>query len=271
MPFSASAGTGINVRRALSRPTRGRIPFGPRRTLLAVIDDQQIELRHVRHARPRRRAQSRCCRVPGGAAPQSGALTPPTQWATSALRCRWSIGVVSDRTVSTMRCDMLSSTLVTCQVAVGPVLMCSPSGSTRQRTSWTQTCRPQMPRGSWLAGSAARPGRRIATCSAPPGPGMCRCRLLRRCSPSSCRCRSSHRSGLMRPRQAGRCRRWSGRRWRSSWHEPIEMIHAGERVGGRDRVRFRSPAGRGIVGGLPHLGPRTTLAQCPRRSGSELC
>ena len=33
--------------------------------------------------------------------PQGGILTPATQWATSALRCRWPIGVVSDRTVST--------------------------------------------------------------------------------------------------------------------------------------------------------------------------
>jgi len=166
---------------------------------------------------------------------------------------------------------MLSSTLVTCLVAVGPVLMCSPSGSTRQRTCWPQMCRPRMPPGSWRAGSAARLGRRIATCSAPAGPGMCRCRLRRRCSPSSCRCRSSHGCGRMRPPRAGRCRRWSGRRWRSSWHELIEMIHAGERAGGRDRVRLRSPAGRGIVGGLSHLGPRTTLAQCACRSGSELC
>jgi hypothetical protein len=33
--------------------------------------------------------------------PQGGIKTPATQWATSALRCRWPIGVVSDRTVST--------------------------------------------------------------------------------------------------------------------------------------------------------------------------
>ena len=33
--------------------------------------------------------------------PQGGILTPATQWATSALRCCWPIGVVSDRTVST--------------------------------------------------------------------------------------------------------------------------------------------------------------------------
>ena len=166
---------------------------------------------------------------------------------------------------------MLSSTLVTCLVVDGLVLMCSPSGSTRQRTCWTQMCRPQMPLGSWLAGSAARPGRRIATWSAPPIPEISKGLLLRRCSLSSCRCRSSHGSARMRPPQAGRCRRWSGRRWRSSWHEHAEMIHAGERAGGRDRVRLRSPAGRGIVSGLPHLGPRTPLAQCACRSGSELC
>lgn len=73
--------------------------------------------------------------------------------------------------------------------------------------------------GSWRTGSTARLGKRSATCSAPVGPGVCQCRLLRRCSPSSCRCRSSRGSGRMRPRRAARCRRWSGRRWRSSLQE----------------------------------------------------
>ena len=201
----------------------------------------------------------------------SGETTPPTQLATSVSRCRWVIGGLSGRGVSANRWDMSSSTLVTCLAVVGLVPMCSLRVSTRRRTCWPRRYQPRTPRGSLLPGSAARLGKRIATCSAPAGRATCRCRTRPRCSPSSCRCRSSRGSGPMQQPRVGRCRRWSGRRWRSSWREHIESVHAGERAGGRDRVRLRSPAGRGIVGGLPHPCPRTTLAQRPRRSGSEPC
>ena len=171
---------------------------------------------------------------------------------------------------------MSSSMLVTCllvglPVALALVVTCSPSGSTPPRTCWTRGCRQPTPRESWPAGSAVRPGRRTATCSAPAGPDMLRCPPRPRCSPSSCRCRSSRGSVRMPPRRGGRCPPWSRRRWRSSWRGRIESVPAGERAGGRDRVRLRSPAGRGIVGGLPHPCPRTTLAQRARWSGSEPC
>jgi Reverse transcriptase (RNA-dependent DNA polymerase) len=208
--------------------------------------------------------------------PQGGIMTPPTQLATSVLRCRWVIGVSNCHGVSVRGYDMSSSMLVTCllvglPVTVALVVTCSPSGSTPPRTCWTRVCRQPTPRESWPAGSAVRPGRRTATCSAPAGPDMLRCPPRPRCSPSSCRCRSSRGSVRMPPRRGGRCRRWSRRRWRSSWRGRTESIPAGERAGGRDRVRLRSPVGRGIVGGLPHPCPRTTLAQRARWSGSEPC
>ena len=169
---------------------------------------------------------------------------------------------------------MLSSTLVTCRVVgllVALVVMCLLNGSTLPRTCWARGCRPRRRHESLPAGSVARHGKLTDTCSAPAGPGMCRCRIRPRCSPSSCRCRSSGGSGRTPPLRAARCRRWSRRRWRSSWRGRIESARAGERAGGRDRVRLRSPAGCGTVGGLPHPGPRTTLAQRVRGSGSELC
>src|SRR5271166_2144112 len=150
-----------------------------------------------------------------------GLMTPPTQLATSALRCRWVIGVSNCRGVPVRRRDMSSSMLVTCLLVVLPVTValvvtCSPSGSTPPRTCWTRGCRQPTPRESWPAGSAVRPGRRTATCSAPAGPDMLRCPPRPRCSPSSCRCRSSRGSVPMPPRRGGRCPPWSRRRWRSS-------------------------------------------------------
>ena len=41
-------------------------------------------------------------RRPVTGTPQGGVMTPPTQLATSALRCRWAIGGVSGCAVSTM-------------------------------------------------------------------------------------------------------------------------------------------------------------------------
>ena len=101
---------------------------------------------------------------------------------------------------------MSSSMLVTClvvglPVALALVVTCSPSGSTPPRTCWTRGCRRPTPRGSWPAGSAVRPARRTATCSAPAGPGMLRCPPRPRCSPSNCRCRSSR--GSVRCRRVG--------------------------------------------------------------------
>ena len=112
---------------------------------------------------------------------------------------------------------------------------------------------------SWPAGSAARRGRRTATCEraapvracggARPGRGV------HRQAAGAARRRGC---GRMPPRRAARSPRWSRRRWRSSWRGRIESARAGERAGGRDRVRLRPPAGRGTVGGLPHPCPRTT-------------
>ena len=105
---------------------------------------------------------------------------------------------------------MLSSTLMTCLVlpAVGAlVVTCSRSGSTLLRTCWTRVCGRGMPRGSWRSGSVVRRGRRTATCSARVGPDMSRYRHRRRCSPSSCRCRSSRGSARMPPRRGARCGR----------------------------------------------------------------
>ena len=154
-------------------------------------------------------------------------------------------------------------------LVVALVVTCSPSGSTQPPTCSMRACGRRRPRGSWPSGSAARRGRRTATCSAPAGRGMCRCQLRPGCSPSSCRCRSSGVFVPMRARRGAPCPRWSRRRWRSSWPGLAESIRAGERAGGRDRVRLRSPAGRGAVGGLLHPCPRTARAQCARRPGSE--
>ena len=170
--------------------------------------------------------------------------------------------------------DMLSSTLMTYLVlpAVGALAVTrSRSGSTLLRTCWTRVCGRGMPRGSWRSGSVVRRGRRTGTCSARVGPDMSRYRHRPRCSPSSCRCRSSRGSARMPSRRGAHCRPWSRRPWRSSWRGRIESLPAGEQAGGRDRVRLRSPAGRGTVGGLPHSCPPTTLAQRARRSGSEPC
>ena len=46
-------------------------------------------------------------------------------------------------------------------------------------------------------------------------------------------------------------------------------VPAGERAGGRDRVRLRSPGGRGTVGRLPHPGSRTAGAHRRARRGAS--
>ena len=97
---------------------------------------------------------------------------------------------------------------------------------------------------------------------------MSRYRHRPRCSPSSCRCRSSRGCGRMPPRRGGRCPPWSRRPLRSSWRRRTESLRAGEPARDRDRVRLRSPAGRGIVSGLPHsLSPNDPRAAS--RAGQE--
>jgi len=206
----------------------------------------------------------------------SGERTPPTQWATSASRCRWTTAGWNVRCVSLGRCDMSSSTLVTwlrvdLLAVVALVATSSRSGSMLLLICWMTASRRPMPQRGWPHGSVARCGRHTVTCSGPAVPGMSRCRTQLRCSPSSCRCRSSHESAGTPASRAGRCRRWSPKPWRSSWPGPAESPRDGERAGGRDRVRLRSPAGRGTVSGLPHPGPRTTVPQRAGWSGSELC
>src|SRR5664279_3984220 len=163
--------------------------------------------------------------------------------------------------------DMSSSMFVTCLVVGLPavlVVMSSPSGSTPLLICSLTQCQRLRLRGCWPVGSAARRARRTAMCSAPVCLVTSRFRRRLRCSPSSWRARSSLRSAPMPLRRAARCPPWSRRRWRSSWPGRIVSVRAGDRAGGRDRVRLRSPAGRGIVGGLPHPCPATTLAQRAR-------
>src|SRR5665811_2212875 len=85
--------------------------------------------------------------------------------------------------------------LLVVALVVALVVTCSPSGSTQPPTCSMRACGRRRPRGSWPSGSAARRGRRTATCSAPAGRGMCRCasRWSRpssssiACRPRSCR------------------------------------------------------------------------------------
>ena len=169
---------------------------------------------------------------------------------------------------------MLSSTLVTCLVALllvvpALVLMCWPSASTRRRTCSMTAWRRRMRRGSWPRGSAARRGRRTAMCSAlvrnghvavPAPTGVFTVKLP---VPLIARVRA-HAAASGRTLSAV-----VAQALEEFWRGLAESIRDGERAGGRDRVRLRSPAGRGSVGGLPHPCPRTTLAQRARRSGSE--
>src|SRR5664280_164623 len=209
--------------------------------------------------------------------PQGGPRTPPTQLATSVSRCRCATAEWSDRGVSQGARDMSRSTLVTCAVVVAPragralVARSAPSGSTPPLIWCRRGFRLPRPRGGSPSGSSAHSGRRTGTWNAPVATDMLRCRPRPRCSPSSCRCRWPRGSAGTPPRRGGRCPRSSGRRWRSSWRGPTETIRGGDGTGGRHRVRLRPPAGRGIVGGLPHPCPRTTGPQRAVRSGSELC
>jgi RNA-directed DNA polymerase len=201
--------------------------------------------------------------------PQGGILTPPTQWATSVSRCRWVTGDWNVCRVSRAKCDMSSSIFMSWLVVVGLVVMSTPHGSTRPLSCW-----PTAP--GWLtrlascrAGSGFRSGSPAGMSSGPRPVGRFGCRRRPRCSPSSCqygwrsRCARTPRSrGAPSPR-------WSLRRWRSSCRGTAESVRAGERAGGRDRVRLRPSRPGGVVGGLPDPGSRTEAAHRRSRRGSE--
>ena len=208
--------------------------------------------------------------------PQGSPMTPPTHWATSVLRCRWSIAGWNGRGVFPSGDDMSSSMLVTClgvaRLGVPePVATSSLSGSMRPLTSWMRVWGRRRRFGCSRTGMAVRRVRRTVMCSGPASPATSTCRPRRWCSRSSCRGRWSAGSVLMRSPLGAPCRGWWPRRWRSSWRGRIESVRDDDRAGDRDRVRLRSPACRGTVGGLPHPCPRTTVPHGPSRSGSELC
>ena len=141
--------------------------------------------------------------------------------------------------------------------AVAFALACSPSGSTRQRTCWTQMCRPRRRAGAGspvrlLAPAGARYLERAGRSGHVPVPAPAAVFTVKLPVPLIARVRA-HAAARADVVGGGR------QALEEFWRERIESIHAGERAGGRDRVRLRSPAGRGIVGGLPHLGPRTAL------------
>jgi hypothetical protein len=134
--------------------------------------------------------------------PQGGVLTPPTQWATSALTSCWVTGDWNGRGASRTNCDMLSSIFMTWLVAVAVLMPAStPSGSTRLPSCWPLVLGSPRPQISLPSGSAARRGRGGAMPSAPPRVGRWRLRSRRRCSPSSCprRWRRESASGPRHP------------------------------------------------------------------------
>ncbi|MEU6720848.1 reverse transcriptase N-terminal domain-containing protein, partial [Nonomuraea sp. NPDC046802] len=60
--------------------------------------------------------------------PQGGAITPPTQWATSASRSRWVIGGWRNARVAVGSCDMNGSSFVSCPADIVPTRSSTPSG-----------------------------------------------------------------------------------------------------------------------------------------------
>jgi len=205
--------------------------------------------------------------------PQGGVMTPPTQWATSASRSRSAIAGWNARGVSPVMDDMNSSMLMTWLVRFLVVALgaaSSPSGSMLPWSWSRRTHRRRRPLGCWRRGSAARHVRRTDTCSGPSTRGEWRFPVRSLCLPS--RCRRNWSRGFARTPQlrAARSPPWSPKPWRSSCRAVTESISDGDRAGGRNGVRLRPPAVRGIVGGLPHPCPRRAISRRAGRPGSEV-
>jgi retron-type reverse transcriptase len=118
--------------------------------------------------------------------PQGGILTPPTQWATSALTSPWVTGGWNGRGVSRPVSDMSGSTFVSWLVAVAQMMRSMPGGSTR-RLSWQRpVSRWRRPPRCWLPGSRSRCARLAVTWTRPWLRGGWRYPRRAWCSPSSC-------------------------------------------------------------------------------------
>jgi len=164
--------------------------------------------------------------------------------------------------------DMSGSMFVAWLVVVGLVARSTRRGSTRRSSWWRPGPRQLQRLVRWPTASGARRVRPAGMSSVPRSQVRCRRRRRRRCSPSRCRCRWRGGCEPTPPRPGGPSPRWSPRRWRSSCGV-VESVPAGERAGGRQRVRLRPSRGGGAVGGLPHPGSRTAAASWRRHRGGE--
>jgi hypothetical protein len=172
--------------------------------------------------------------------------------------------------VSDTVCDMLSSIFVTCLVvAVVLVLGSSPGGSMRPLSCSSPGWRWPRPRVYWLIDSAARQGRRAGMSNVPRRTDRGLSRRRRRCSPSSCPRRWRPRFEPGQETRAARSLPWSPKRSPNSWRGAAVGLGAGERAGGRDRVRVRPPRGHRCVGGLHHPRAPATGPHQPGRSGRK--
>jgi Reverse transcriptase (RNA-dependent DNA polymerase) len=202
--------------------------------------------------------------------PQGGVMTPPTQWATSASRCRWAIAGWSVSGVSPTASDMSSSIFMAWLVVVVPLVMNTLRESTLRWNSWPVARRCRRRPESWLGGSGARSGRPVAMSSALPV-GRWRFPPRAWCSPSSCQYRWWRGYEPTRRRPGGPSPRWSLRGWTSSCRGAAESVPAGEATACRERVLLRPSRAGGAVGGLPHPGSRTACAHRRIRRESESC
>jgi hypothetical protein len=200
---------------------------------------------------------------------QRGARTRPTQWATSASRCRWAIAGGSVSGVSPTVSDM-SSSIVMAWLVVVLTVMNTLRESTLPLSWWPVARRCRRRPASWLGGSGARSGRPADMSSALPV-GRWRSRPRAWCSPSSCRYRWWRGYEPARRRPGEPSPRWWPRGWTSSCPGAAESVPAGEAAAGRERVLLRPSRAGGAVGGLPHPGSRTACAHRRIRRESESC
>jgi hypothetical protein len=117
--------------------------------------------------------------------PQGGILTPPTQWATSALTSPWVTGGWNGRGVSRPVSDMSGSTFVSWLVAV-LVMRSMPGGSMRLLSWRRRASRWRRPPRCWLPGSRSRCARLAVTWTRPRRRAGWRSPRRAWCSPSSC-------------------------------------------------------------------------------------